>query len=185
MPSNTDLAAILGMNSKSSLSNILAGTNNIQPEAWELFKARYGARDGDSSNLSEHPAPKPPSAMVILDRLSQAFLEQAEGFKAQAEALRTQGEMMAIIRKEMAREDTQAKIDDKIKKVGDHTKELAVNLNYILAVVEKISIRQDAGIIEIQDKISESQSGKTGISKDERNKLGQIDEDAKKQDKHP
>ncbi|HTI09159.1 MAG TPA: hypothetical protein VL832_11410 [Puia sp.] len=44
-----------------------------------------------------------PSTMIILDRLSQAFVEQAAAFRAQAE-------MMKSIESKMAQEKTQAKI---------------------------------------------------------------------------
>jgi hypothetical protein len=40
-PKNKDMATVMGMNSVSTISEILARRQNIQPEQWERFRKKY------------------------------------------------------------------------------------------------------------------------------------------------
>jgi transcriptional regulator with XRE-family HTH domain len=100
-----------------------------------------------------------PSAMQILDRISMAFVDQAkaiadqaEGFRAQAEAFRAQTELIKEIRKEMARQDSQARIES--------------NLNEVLTGVETIADRQGDAIKQILSDLSIIKLNRNGPSKD-------------------
>lgn len=93
LPSNVELAKILGIRSKSAITNILKGDQNIQPEHWEKFKAHFGLSNTlNNSKISE----RQPSPMELLAGLT-------EGFKAIASTMRS-------IENKMARETTQAEI---------------------------------------------------------------------------
>lgn len=49
-PPNTELAKILHMSSKSTVSEILGKRQNIQPKQWEYFKSHFGIKDEISSS---------------------------------------------------------------------------------------------------------------------------------------
>lgn len=93
LPTNTDLAKIMGMSSKSTITNILKKDQNIQPSQLDKFKKHFGyavTREGSDKNERE------PTAMEILAGLK-------DGFVAIAQTMRN-------MESKMAQESTQAKI---------------------------------------------------------------------------
>lgn len=50
LPTNTVLARQLGIKSKSTISNILAGIQNIQPAQWDAFRKLYLKAENGSNN---------------------------------------------------------------------------------------------------------------------------------------
>lgn len=128
----------------------------------------------NENNTAAHPAAQQNTQednkiMVILDRLSIAFVDQAkaiadqaEGFKAQAEAFRTQAEMMKDIRKEMARADAQTIIKDTVSRID-------TNLIETLAGVEFVSKMR---LQQVLDAIEQVRERKEDLSQGERKKSG-------------
>lgn len=100
LPSNVELAEIMGMKSKSTVTNILKKEQNIQPNQWEKFSVHFSL---DKSPNGSHKNEREPTAMELLAGLT-------EGFKAIAATMRS-------IENKMAQEGTQAKVLDKVKAV--------------------------------------------------------------------
>lgn len=50
LPSHEALMAILKVKSKSSISEILAERQNIQPESWSAFRTHFGISEGDAKS---------------------------------------------------------------------------------------------------------------------------------------
>jgi hypothetical protein len=86
LPSNVELAAIMGMGSKSTVTNILKKQQNIQPEQWRKFKDHFGVEDGQSRSEDSE---REPTMMEILAGLT-------EGFKAIASTMRSMESKMAL-----------------------------------------------------------------------------------------
>jgi hypothetical protein len=55
LPSNVKLAEIMGIKSKSSVTEILAKRQNIQPAAWDKFRAHFNIKDSKSPEISVSP----------------------------------------------------------------------------------------------------------------------------------
>lgn len=68
LPTNTELARIIGIKSKSTISEIIAKRQNIQPDSWEKFKNHFKIRD--SENGSENSV----SRNTVSDRNGQTDL---------------------------------------------------------------------------------------------------------------
>lgn len=65
LPSNVDLARIMGIRSKSTISEIINRRQNIQPEHWEKFKAYFGIKEEPGSDNSEHRSSAPAPADLL------------------------------------------------------------------------------------------------------------------------
>lgn len=52
LPSNVELTGILGIKSKSTISEILSKRQNIQPQAWAKFIDHFKIKDENSSEIS-------------------------------------------------------------------------------------------------------------------------------------
>jgi len=116
-----------------------------------------------------------PSTMQILDRLSQAFIDQAAAFRAQAELMRS-------IESKMAQESTQARLEKEIKEVNG---KLDSNLIRTLALAEKLSIVQDRSQKELMNELSELRSLQNRPLRGERKSKHQNDGDGQKPGKKP
>lgn len=55
LPQNVDLAKIMGMRNKSTVTNILKREQNIQPEQWQKFKSHFGLKDSPESSQNNEP----------------------------------------------------------------------------------------------------------------------------------
>ena len=86
LPSYKDLAAIMGMPSKSTVTNILKMDQNIQPDQWEKFKKHFRIEEpGKNSQNSEQE----PTMREIIAGLTT-------GFAAIAQTMRSMEEKMAL-----------------------------------------------------------------------------------------
>lgn len=175
LPTNIELASIMGIKTPTTINNILAKAQNIQPDQWKKFKDHFGIESSTKGSEKNESVPMDPIAMQILDRLSRAFVEQAEGFRsqakaladqaegfrAQAEAFKAQGELMAFIRKEMALEAAQG--------------QMKVNLSEIRRDVTTIVERQESAVTEIRDLFLQLGAQRKSPSEDARKKVGRND----------
>lgn len=133
--------------SKSVVSDYLNPESGKEPS--ENFIRKFSEQFGiEFDDIWLGPAPRTkapdnsePSPMQILDRLSKAFIDQAEGFKAQAHAFALHVELMKEIRNEMARGDTQARME--------------TNLNRVFGGLETVGERQDHAIKRILADLAE------------------------------
>lgn len=130
LPSNTDLARLMQMNSKSTVTNILNREQNIQPEQWERFRDHFGLADGSEIN---EPDPTPMQILAVM----------AEAFKAHART-------MENIEKNMARADSQARVE--------------VNLQRVFGGVEAIGEQQDHALKKILEDLAEIKGKIGGLS---------------------
>lgn len=85
LPSNVELAQIMGIPSKSTITNIINRQQNIQPDQWLKFREHFGIDDGEprSDNYEREPTTK------------DILLGLTEGFKAIAETMRSMENKMA------------------------------------------------------------------------------------------
>lgn len=127
-----------------------------------------------------------PEVIPVIPELTQAQVISilAGALKDQADAFKAQAELMKSIESKMAREDTQAKIEEKIKEVFEATVGSNSNLTYVLAAVKKISIRQDSAMKEIHEGLLSIQSDKTDLSQDEGSRSDRNGVDGEKRGKH-
>lgn len=161
LPSNVELARIMEINSKSAVTNILKGDQNIQPDQWEKFKAHFkvGNQPG-GSNISERE-PKP---MELLAGLM-------EGFKAIADTMKS-------IENKMARENTQAKIDQT-------TGRIETNLDYTKDLIELLSQHVDSKFEDLAEQLSKLAARKNASSRDVNKKQNGSDGAGQKSGKLP
>lgn len=90
MTSNVELARLLDMPSKSTVSEILSQRQNIQPKQWSKFKSHFGIKD---QNSSEKPVPRETQLMEILVHLmgtqNQILLNQKENIIEKVKKIET------------------------------------------------------------------------------------------------
>lgn len=86
LPSNVELATIMGMPSKSTVSNILKRQQNIQPEQWQKFKEHFEIEELLPNSESSE---REPTMKELLAGLT-------DGFRAIAETMRSMESKMAL-----------------------------------------------------------------------------------------
>lgn len=74
--SNVELAAIIGIRSKSTISEIKAKRQNIQPEAWEKFKQHFKIGDSEESVQDRGKSYSPELDEFITTRATVKILAQ-------------------------------------------------------------------------------------------------------------
>lgn len=135
LPDNKVIASMIDISSASTLSNILARRQNIKPAAWRLFQEKFlKKRVGENSDISKDGEPTPMQILAVL-----------------ADAFRAQAEMMRDIRNEMARADTQARME--------------TNLNRVFGGLEAVGEIQDHAIKKILSDLAEIKAKIGGPSK--------------------
>lgn len=162
--------------SKSVVSDYLNPDSGKEPS--ENFIRKFSEQFGiefDAIWSGQAPAPAAvdnaePSPMQILDRLSKAFIDQAEGFKIQAHAFALHIELMKQIREEMARAGTQAIMD--------------ANLVRTLTGVEVLNQDSQKLLKMVKDLASMPKAHRVPLSPDDDKKEHQIGGDGKKPGKH-
>lgn len=105
------------------MENIYKWEKGTKPSDPNEYRRLIDWLEGKLEAIPNAAEGREPTAMQILDRLTQAFADQAkalsdqaEGFKSQAAAFKAQGELMGIIRNEMARESTLARMEPNLKR---------------------------------------------------------------------
>lgn len=79
MPDFEGLAKILGLKSKSTISEVLGLRQNIQPAVWDKFKGHFKIMDGaPDTDKSEQDTKKPGTVGYQADELTQAKAEAKE-----------------------------------------------------------------------------------------------------------
>lgn len=66
LPTNAELATIMGIKSKSTVSEILAKRQNIQPESWEKFKKHFKIPDSEDNSENSVARGAEPVLMPVL-----------------------------------------------------------------------------------------------------------------------
>lgn len=97
----------------------------------------------------------------------------------------TQTEILKDIRNGMARAETQATIQETVKKLDEKSKEIGTNLIRTLAVVESARIVQDRSQIELLDHLRKLKAGKDLPSQDEGTRSRRKNGDGQKRGKSP
>lgn len=131
---------MIGISSASTLSNILARRQNIKPTAWRQFQEKFLKTPvGGSSEISKEALKEgEPTPMQILAIL-------AEAFKAQTEIVKS-------IEKNMARQESQARME--------------TNLNRVFGGLETVGDRQGHAIKQILGELAEIKGKIDGLSGD-------------------
>ncbi|HET6255810.1 MAG TPA: hypothetical protein VFE32_17165 [Puia sp.] len=88
LPSNVELAKIMGMRNKSTVTNILKRQQNIQPEQLRRFKAHF-AIEQEGSHLSE-----PISADINLDKEKPGSIDYRAKFYDAYETIKGYNEFL-------------------------------------------------------------------------------------------
>lgn len=171
MPTNVDLAKILGIKSKSAVTNILKGDQNIQPDSWKKFIEHFNiAGYADSSDKAER-AGTSLSQPQILTVLAKAIEKQADAFANQAATLRVQADIMKSIESKMAKETTLAGMESNLKRT--------------LATALTLSKDQQDGMEEIRGLFSQTWPQKNAPSRGSGKGRGRIDGGFEKTGKSP
>ena len=127
LPTNVDLAKIMGIESKSTITNILNKDQNIQPQQWDKFKKHFSIEGfGNGSQKTE----REPTTMELLAGLT-------EGFRAIAETMRS-------IESKMAQREDQAVIKEKVQTTETRTLIIESNLKLVLETLRTVGVRQEA-----------------------------------------
>lgn len=188
MPTNVELAKILNFKSKSTINNILNKHQNIQPEAWKLFKEHFNIQEKTgSSEFVEPTMDKEPTAKEILLVLSQALnkheassMRHAEVYEKFAEAIKSQADLLKSIESKMAQRESQATIEDKMRAVEERTKGMDSNLIRTLVGVETLSRDSEQSLDAIRDLSLEVKAQKKETSPDVGKRSGQTNGAGKK-----
>lgn len=166
LPDNETLAKELGYKSDASISEILGRRQNIPPAKWLLFVAKWPEAEIKQPIPSDTSEATP--QYFTADQLFAMFLEVS---KAQTAILHD-------IKKEMAREGTQATIANKLDNVLsrlDHQDQVE-----ILGAMHR-----QTGFDEIKALLAGVRAQQTEPSLDESNRRGEIGEDGNKPRSRP
>jgi hypothetical protein len=161
LPSNVELARIMGINSKSAVTNILKGDQNIQPQHWEKFKVHFKVENPSVGSNKSEREPKP---MELLAGLM-------EGFKAIADTMKS-------IESKMAQEKTQAKIDQTTGRIES-------NLDYTKDLIELLSQHVDSKFEDLAETLSKLAARKNASSQGANKKQNGSDGAGQKSGKLP
>jgi hypothetical protein len=132
LPSNVELAEIMDIPSKSTITNILKRDQNIQPDQWEKFKTHFKLEDGPQRSEKTESEP---SMRELLGGL-------VEGFKAIAAT-------MNRIEGRVAQESSLIEIRDEIRLIASRQKGTG---DVLLHSLERLEEKQSGELVREADK---------------------------------
>lgn len=102
LPANVDLANILGIKSKSTISEIIAKRQNIQPDSWDKFKSYFGITDTEESTEKSVPRESFKSVgkevNITLDMLSDLIKSNAALAESNKSLARSHEELVTLVK---------------------------------------------------------------------------------------